>query len=88
MGGVASYRISRAANNMAMRCFAGELSEEGFTVIAISPGHVNTDMGSQGGRTPPLQVGESTAGMIRVLSAATTADNGKFLQYDGKELVW
>ena len=54
MGGVACYRMSRAANNMALRTFAGELQEEKFTCIAMSPGHVYTDMGSSGGRNPPL----------------------------------
>ena len=53
-GGVSCYRITRAANNMAIRTFAGELAQENFICIAMSPGHVNTDMGSSGGRTPPL----------------------------------
>ena len=87
-GGVASYRISRAANNMAMRTFAGELSTQGFTFIAMSPGHVATDMGSAGGRKAPLMVGESVQGMLEVLAGTTTEDNGRFLQHDGAELPW
>ena len=87
-GGVACYRMSRAANNMAARTFAGELSAEGFVVVALSPGHVATDMGSAGGRTAPLQPPESVAGMLSVLAGLEAADNGKFLQYDGAELPW
>lgn len=86
MGDRASYRISRAANNMATRTFAGELSQEGFLIVSMSPGHVATDMGSAGGRTPPLTVDESVSGMLRVIASATPEkDNGKFLQYDGKD---
>ena len=54
MGNLACYRMSRAANNMALRTFAGELNEDKFRCIAMSPGHVSTDMGRSGGRAPPL----------------------------------
>jgi len=87
-GGVGCYRMSRAANNMMMRCFGGELREEGFVFISMSPGHVNTDMGSTGGRKPPLEVPESINGMLQVIEKLTRADNGKFLQWDGSELPW
>jgi NAD(P)-dependent dehydrogenase (short-subunit alcohol dehydrogenase family) len=87
-GGVSSYRVSRAASNMALRCFGGELRDEGYTFISMSPGHVATDMGSAGGRVAPLTVEQSIDGMIKVLEGATSEDNGKFLQYDGAELPW
>ena len=61
---------------------------KGYTVIAMSPGHVATDMGSAGGRAAPLQPHKSVAGMLTVFSTATAADNGRFLQYDGAELDW
>jgi len=87
-GGVGCYRMSRAANNMMMRCFGGELRDQGFVFIAMSPGHVNTDMGASGGRKPPLEVPQSVDGMLQVLESLSKADNGKFLQYDGSELPW
>ncbi len=87
-GGVASYRISRAASNMAMRCFAGELSSERFTVIAMSPGWVQTDMGSSGGRSAPLTPPESIRGMLGVLAGVGPDDSGSFRQFDGAELPW
>lgn len=87
-GGCTSYRLSRAANNMLVRCLGGELLEEGFTVLAMSPGHVATDMGSAGGRSAPLTVEESVSGMLRVAAAATPQDSGKFLQHDGQEVPW
>merc|ERR1712167_454162 len=71
MGGVASYRISKAAGNMVTRAFAAELASEGFLVIGISPGHVATDMGTAGGRQAPLTIDESVSGMLRVIAQAT-----------------
>lgn len=87
-GGVCSYRMSRAANNMAMRCFGGELRDEGYIFVAMSPGHVATDMGSAGGRKAPLTVEQSINGCLNVLSHVSPEDSGKFLQYDGAELPW
>lgn len=87
-GGVSSYRMSRAASNMAMRCFGGELRGQGYTFLSMSPGHVATDMGSAGGRKAPLTVEESVGGILKVLSHVSPEDNGKFLQYDGVELPW
>ena len=46
-------------------------------------------MGSAGGRTAPLGVGESVRGMLEVMAGTTSAEsNGKFLQFDGAELPW
>lgn len=82
----ASYRISKAAVNMAMRLFAAEL--DNLTVVAMSPGWVDTDMGSRGGRTPPLTPEQSVDGMLHVLAGLKLADTGKFLKYDGSEVPW
>lgn len=87
-GGVCSYRMSRAASNMALRCFGGELREQGYTFIAMSPGHVQTDMGSAGGRVAPLTFSQSIGHILAKLSHSTTEDNGRFFDYDGQELPW
>lgn len=73
---------------MMTRTFGGELRDQGFVFISMSPGHVNTDMGSAGGRTAPLEVPESINGMLDVLQTVTENENGKFLQYNGEELPW
>ena len=62
--------MSRAANNMMMRCFGGELRQEGYTFVAMSPGHVNTDMGSAGGRKPPLEVRTLIAPVVGLRKSA------------------
>ena len=87
-GGVCAYRISKAAGNMASRVFAAELKSEGAIVIAMSPGWVETDMGSSGGRSPPLKSHQSIGGMLNVINGLTLEDTGKFYKYDGSELPW
>ena len=85
-GGVASYRMSKAAQNMATRVFAAELRERGFVVVALSPGWVATDMGSSGGRTAPLTPRTSIAGMLDVISRLQPSHTGLFLRYDATAL--
>merc|ERR1719235_2006900 len=75
-GGVSSYRMSRAANNMAMRCFGGELRDQGYIFVSMSPGHVATDMGSAGGRKAPLTVEESVSGILDVVRTLAADRNG------------
>ncbi|MEM7405303.1 MAG: SDR family oxidoreductase [Pseudomonadota bacterium] len=87
-GGVSSYRMSKAALNMAARTFAAELADERFTVVALSPGWVATDMGSAGDRVPPLSPDDAVAGCIAVIESLTPADSGRFLRYDGTALPW
>lgn len=63
-GNLAAYRCSKAALNMLVTTFAKDVTD--VTFLALSPGWVATDMGSAGGRTPPLQPHESIAGMLKV----------------------
>ncbi|KAJ1446996.1 hypothetical protein M885DRAFT_491414 [Pelagophyceae sp. CCMP2097] len=87
-GGVSCYRISKAAINMATRIYYAELAPRGFTVLAMSPGWVVTQMGSKGGRTPPLNPNQACTGMLDVLQGVTFADSGKYFKYDGTQLPW
>ncbi|XP_059713723.1 C-signal-like [Haemorhous mexicanus] len=41
------YRASKAAQNMVTRCLAVELQDKGILCMAIHPGWVKTDMGTQ-----------------------------------------
>lgn len=88
-GGVASYRITKAAMNMAMRCFAAELQDEGFIMLLIHPGWVATDMGSSRGRTAHLSVDQSVEGLLDTISKHTSPkDNGMFVTWDGEAMPW
>lgn len=79
------YRGSKAALNMFTTCMASELKGEGFTCVSLHPGWVRTDMG---GPEAPLTPEQSVSGLLGVIDRLTPADNGKFLTYEGKPLLW
>lgn len=84
-GGRYGYRSSKAALNMAAKSLAVDLKPKGITVIVLHPGHVATDMG---GASAPVSPDESASGMRRQLAAATPADTGAFINYDGERFAW
>ena len=90
-----SYRCSKAAVHMLMRCFHEELAvsadeqADGVCFAAVHPGWVQTDMGGAGGRTAHLGVEESVVGVLQVLHAmAVSTHGGRLFNYDGQEMVW
>jgi NAD(P)-dependent dehydrogenase (short-subunit alcohol dehydrogenase family) len=88
-----SYRASKAAVNMVVKCLseearAGAEGLSGIVFAAVHPGWVATDMGSAGGRNPPLTVEESVASMVDVLDKLVPEDSGKFLNLDGGQLPY
>lgn len=91
-----SYRTSKAALNMIVRCLAAEKGgkqnatdgEGEFIFTTLHPGWVDTDMGSAGGRSPPLSPEESIKGILQIVDDLTDEDNGKFYNYDGSTLPW
>jgi NAD(P)-dependent dehydrogenase (short-subunit alcohol dehydrogenase family) len=74
-----SYRVSKAALNMAMA--AAQLDYPRATLVAINPGWVQTDLG---GRGAPLNVERSVAAMRLTLAGLTRRHKGSFLNYDGR----
>lgn len=84
-GGQYIYRSSKAALNMVVKSLAVDLAGRGITVVAFHPGWVRTDMGGAGAAITPEA---SVAGMRRVIHGLTTADSGKFFNYDGSEIPW
>ena len=80
-----SYGMSKAALNMGVKKLASELRRRGVALITLHPGWVQTDMG---GANATLRPAESIRGMLAVIDQLTTADNGRYLTYEGKELPW
>ena len=85
-GGALSYRCSKAAMNMMCRTFASEWPAIQF--MCVSPGHVQTDMGTLDGRQPPQTVEESVAGMLGSVDALAAEESGAFMNFDGRRIMW
>lgn len=80
---ILAYNSSKTALNGVTVAYARELGPEGIAVVAISPGWVRTDMGSQ---AAPRSV-EQGAAIITKVATMATPPNGKFLNDDG-EIPW
>lgn len=84
-GRLGDYGESKAALNDEFRLRAPGWGTAGVIAIVMHPGWVRTDMGGGGA---PLGVDESVAGIRRVIAGLSTADNGRFLTWDGREHPW
>jgi NAD(P)-dependent dehydrogenase (short-subunit alcohol dehydrogenase family) len=84
-GGSYAYRMSKAALNMATVNLAHELGREGFVVVTIHPGWVQTDMGGMGA---PLSISPATEDVLRAALDTPPDQNGTFRGPGGRELPW
>jgi NAD(P)-dependent dehydrogenase (short-subunit alcohol dehydrogenase family) len=84
-GAAYQYRTTKAALNMTMAILAKEVEPRGITVVTISPGWVQTDMGGANASLTPEQ---SISGMRKVLSGDPQELRGKFWSYDGTTWAW
>ncbi len=79
------YRESKAALNMFSRTLAAELGGDGFIVVAMDPGWVQTDMGGPNATLTPEQ---SISGMRSVIETLTVEDTGTYRRHDGATVPW
>ncbi len=84
-GGNYSYRMSKAALNMAAANLAHELASRGIHVAVLHPGFVRTDMTGRGGNVDPP---EAAAGLIARLDELDASHSGRFFHADGREIPW
>ena len=88
-GGAIFYRASKAALNRAMQLVAASVKGDGVTVVMLNPGPTLTEhqmylKDFKGMLETSFTVGH----MIKTIDAATIADTGKFLRYDGVAEAW
>ena len=79
------YRESKAALNMFTRTLGHELREQGFIVVALDPGWVQTDLG---GPEAPTTAEQSVSGMRSVIAELTVEDTGTFKNSRGETVPW
>ncbi len=84
-GGGYIYRSSKAALNSVVKSLSNDLSSKGFTVLALHPGWVQTEMG---GPNALIDTQTSAKGLSTVINGANVADSGRFLNFNGDELPW
>ncbi|KAJ5087149.1 hypothetical protein N7456_010765 [Penicillium angulare] len=94
-----AYKVTKAALNMLTLQYAQKYETEGFTVAAISPGWLRTDLGSERADLP-VEVGAEKT--VDIIQSTGPHQNGKFLnihvagwenapgpnQYPGGESGW
>lgn len=84
-GGWEVYRASKAALNMAMKCYAVRGGHGGRTLLAVSPGWVRTDMGGGGA---PLDVATSVRGIADMIARRRATAGFFFVDYRNRDLPW
>ena len=85
MGGAYAYRASKAAVTRVMTVMAIDLAEKGVTAVALHPGWVRTDMGTD---AADISVEESVDGLFKVISGLGPADSGRFINYAAEDVPW
>jgi len=89
--GLIFYRASKAALNRAMQLVALDQRDAGITVLMLNPGPVLTERQEymrEEFEQVMLETSVSVGGMIEQIAAATLADSGRFIQYDGATVPW
>ncbi len=92
IGGWYSYRASKAALNMLIRCAAIEMqrTHQMAAVIGLHPGTVNSPLSHPFQRSVPegqlMQPAKSAELLLNVISKVDQAQTGRCLAYDGTEI--
>ncbi len=80
-----AYGMSKSAANMATKLLHNYLKARGFTVMAIHPGWIRSDMG---GPEADLDPAESAAAVAPITVDHYAAAEAPFIDYRGNRLAW
>ena len=86
-GTLLGYRISKTALNQAARTLAAEWGPQGFSVVALNPGWVRTDMGGPDAELSVDDAADQVLNFVKYVSTSLEV-NGHFLNTDGSPLPW
>ncbi len=84
-GGSYAYRMSKTALNMATRSMAMDLRRDKIIAFVMHPGWVQTRMG---GQSALIDVETSAAALLGIIDGATSAESGRFWEWNGQEIGW
>ena len=79
------YRASKSALNSLTTTLAVDYGGKDLVIVSLHPGYVQTDMNNGAGNYTPE---ESAEGLFKVITGLGASDNGKFYDFQGKELPW
>jgi len=87
------YGSSKAALNFTVKKASQEYKDEGFIMLLVDPGLVDTDMGNAGAVAFGLEkilieLDESVEALLKLIDSATAKESGRFWKYDGQEVPW
>lgn len=82
-GGSVSYRASKSALNMMVKCLS--IDESWLSSFLFHPGWVRTRMG---GENAPTEKEESAAGLLKLITESSRNESGTFRNYKGQTLPW
>jgi len=90
MGGWYSYRMSKAALNMATRCMALELKRHGVCAISLHPGTVATDFTRDYRKNVKPEklfpVDRAASQLLEIMENVELKDTGRFYAWDKENL--
>lgn len=80
-GGFYAYASGKAALNRIVRALAKDVASDGIKVVAVHPGHVQTDLAAPGAKMTPA---ESAEGISRVVNRLDDEMSGGFYKWNGE----
>lgn len=92
LGGWHSYRLSKAALNMVTKTLSVELGHKGVICVSLHPGTVDTALSRPFVKNVPADKlftpDQSASYLYKVIQSLKAQDNGRFIDWAGKDIEW